>query len=748
MMRHYPWLTALFILVAGCTSESAGTDSDGDGLSDYQESLFCTDPNNPDTDGDTIPDAQDPSPCEAPRIYISSRITSTEATETSASAVLMISLKTARDLWVSDVDIDVSSTFGTISPIQKKADGLFTCELSSTESGTAIVTIQTVTDGQPDGRAIESMQIELALKPVDPPDNPKDPPDNPKDPPDNPPDNPPETCTDILCEDCVILEEPGANPGRYADAGMVNGDLWVMAIDGTCLDWDDDLKPYKDAFVQVDFKDGSHLTARTNEAGWVHITDSRLNGTVDVTVGAEGARYVTWMNTSSRVISAPIHQRDITQAEAAQKGGELTGIVRGFWGETGLEAFPKENSNVFGTINMAIVQVAIRNMPLSSMNTGAILLPPDSKSQTAEYFEIPPNLVLANYSNPDISKYRLNTLKPGKYIVFALAGAGGNIMIASQNPYELHFTPMAMGIAEVEVKAGQTVYADIPLTIDLRKDDNDIIDLHFGQLPEDPKTGKPLPMGLLLPLFNTGKGYIFNDVNSAYNFDDFQNPMKVIYPKAIHDTLASYGLKMQPMAVGLAARKAISGFDQPGISTLILHPERQPDGSLSTVYMNDNRKWPQLPTFKTPNPPSDSALDAVGGKLNPSRKIAWNSPEDADMTVIRFNYMTPPIHNKILNSDIGSSQAHLLWEIFVPSPDTEFVLPKLDLSAPDYPVLVNYAPTSGTEAYQYGPHTVELEISSYYMGPKSFNYHSNFLLDDINMNAWGVSQDSYLIDAE
>lgn len=741
-MMYNKWMPILFLILSGCSAESVGIDSDDDGLSDYQESIFCTDPNNPDTDGDTIPDSKDPNPCDEPKIYITSKITSIEETESSVSAAIMISLKTDRELWVSDTDIEVSSSFGTLSPVKKLTDGLFTCQLSSTISGTAVVTIKTVTDGIPDGRASESIQIKLDLKTNQDPQIPNSP-AVPIDPNDTP-----KSCSDIICEDSVILEAPGTNPGRYADAGSLNGELWIMSIDGACLDWNDKLKPYPNAFVQINFFDGTHLTAKTNDAGWVHLTDPRLNGPINVTVGAEGARYVTWMNTNARVISAPIHQRDITQNEAEQKGGELTGIVRGFWGETGLDAFPKENSNVFGTINMAIVQVGIRNMPLSSMNTGAILLPPDSTSATAEYFEIPPNLVLANYTNPEVSKYRLNALKPGKYVLFALAGAGGNIMLASQNPYELLFTPMAMGITEVEVKAGQTTTADIPLTIDLRKEDNDIIDLHFGQLPKDPKTGKPLPMGLLLPLFNTGKGYIFNDVNSAYNFNDFQNPMKIIYPKASHKTLSSLGLKIHPMVVGLAARKAINGFDQPGISTLILHPERQIDGTLSTVYMNDSQKWPQLPTFKTPAPPSDSAMDAVGGKLNPSRIIAWNGPKDADMTVVRFNYMTPPVHNKILNSDIGSSQAHLLWEIFIPSPDTEFVLPELDKSAPDYPVLINYAPTSDSDAYQYGIHTIELEISSYYMGPKNFNYNSNFLLDDINMNAWGVSQDSYLINAE
>ena len=107
--------------------------------------------------------------------------------------------------------------------------------------------------------------------------------------------------------------------------------------------------------------------------------------------------------------------------------------------------------------------------------------------------------------------------------------------------------------------------------------------------------------------------------------------------------------------------------------------------------------------------------------------------------------MTPPIHNKILDSDIGASQSHLLWEVYVPGADTEIVLPELDKGAPDYPVLINYEPTAPGDAYQYDAQTIELEINTYYMGPRAFDYQSNFLIDDVNMNAWGVSQDSYLI---
>ncbi|MBO4350809.1 MAG: hypothetical protein J6A01_07695 [Proteobacteria bacterium] len=745
-------LLSLGILIAGCTAETAGTDSDGDGLSDDQEMLFCTDPHNPDTDGDTLPDSADPSPCDEPGIIITPSIVASISEENEAAATVLVSVKDERMVWRQDVAIAVTTTFGNLSSLVSVGTGIYEVQVTSSASGKASLTFETTTNGIPDGRASESIQAELKLKEIstDPggsivtPDDPKDPPNDPKDPPEEPPQNPNDPAFILPGDQTVVLEVPGVNPGRYAKAGKMHGELWVLAIDGSCLDWSGTpLKGYADAFVQVDLRDGHVLTGRTNDEGWVHFEDDRLESQVSVTVGAKGARYVTWMDVDARVISAGIHGRDIPRANAAAQGSTITGVVRGFWGETGLPTFPKENTNVFGTFNIAIVQVGIRNMPLSSMNTGSILLPPDSELPTAEYFEVPPNLVLANLSNPQNSRFSLSALKPGKYIVFALAGAGGNIMNASKNPYEMLFEPMAMGFTEVEVKAGETADIQLDLSVDLRQE-ADKAKLHLGQFPNDPKTGKPLPMGLLLPLMNTGKGYVFVDVNSAYNFSSFKNPLSILYPPKAHSTLQTLGLDVQPMAVGLAAREAQNGFDLPGISTLIQHPGHDAGGNLETMFMNDAKKWPALPEFVQPAPPAGQALDAVGGTLGADRRIAWKGPSDTDMTVLRFNYMTPPIHNKILNSDIGASQAHLLWEVYVPGARSDIVLPDLDKSAPDYPVLHNYEPTSGDEAYQYDAHTIELEISPYYMGPKKFNYNADFLIDDVNMNAWGVSQDSYL----
>lgn len=750
---HSSWrfLTILgfSLAVLSCSSETRELDTDGDGLSDVQESMFGTHPQLADTDGDTLLDSEDAEPCKALELRLNPQVMASASTQTLATAIVQVTVVDELGRLRQDISVGVETDFGQITPMALVGLGLYEVTLSSTVSGFANVTFKTLDSwGNPDGRAQQVIQISLKVATSgheNPGDQPSDNPDVPN--PDVPNDNPEQPNDVLIDENHVVLEQPGVNPGRYQKAGAMNGELWVMAIDGDCLDWTGEtLKSYANAYVQVDLSDGTKLTGQTNAQGWVHFVDARLKGPVTVTVGAKGARYVSWVDVDARVISAGIHQRDIIRSEAATKAGVVTGVVRGFWGETGLPSLPKENTNVFETINIAIVQLGIRNTPLSSMNTGAILLPPNAESATAEFFEIPPNLVLSNLSKPENSRFTIDLVKPGKYVVFALAGAGGNIMAASQNPYELRFTPMALGFKEIEIKAGQTIDIDLDLSVDLRTSDNDFGELYFGNLPNDPKSGKPLPMGLVLPMFNTGKGYVFLDVNSAYNLGSFQNPVVTIYPQAVHQTLAALGLSVHPMVVGLAGRKAVNGFDLPGISTLIMHPERDNHGSVSTQDMNQSGQWPNLPTFVWPEPPQSSSIDAVGGRLNPTRRIAWQGPSDVDMTVLRLNYMTPPIHNKLLNSDIGASQAHLLWEVFVPGAKSDIVLPELETSAPDYPVLVNYAPTDANDAYQYGSHTIEIEISPYYMGPKSFNFNVDFLMDDVNMNAWGVSQDSYLVD--
>ena len=720
MMRTDALLWIWLLCLPGCSAESFGIDSDGDGLSDEQEARFCTDPYNRDTDADTIPDALDSSPCDKALVTIRATVVSSTATADASSHRIRMRITNAAGTFLSDVSVHLTTTLGVITNEMQAATGLFECEVTSDEDGVGILTIVVTDSGSHEevGKFMLPMTFQKTAEggngsTLDPP-----------------PLNP-------LTENHVVLEFPGINPGRYADAGPLNGELWIMTIDGRTLDWEAETPhPYAHAFVQIDFKDGSQLTAQTNDEGWLHLTDDRLHEAVTLTVGALGARYVTYADVNARIVSVGIHPRDIPAKEAERKGGTIRGVVRGFNGEAGVPAFPAENTNIFGNFNIAIVQVAFRNTPLSSMNTGAILLPPDADSAMASYFAIPPNLVLANLSNPERSTFRLTGIAPGDYIVFALAGVGSNILEASQNPYRLVFEPRALGVTQVHVEAGSTPEVAIDLDIDLTKD-VDTNDIYFGELPTDPASGKPLETGLLLPMINTGRGFVFLDVNGGYNFETFENPLHASFPRATHPSFKALGLDAHAMIVGLGGRAAVAGFDRPGISTIIRHPE---PGVPQTMY--GAKDWLELPDGTSPGRPKSEAFDAVETTLD--GPMAWSIPERTDLTVIRLNYMTPPIHNKILDSDIGSSRSHLLWEIYDPAPNRTLALPRLSPEAPDYPVLVNYEPTGEDAAYHYDAQTIEFELNAYVMGPAPFDYNRNFMATDVNMNAAMVSQDSWL----
>ncbi|MCL2325168.1 MAG: thrombospondin type 3 repeat-containing protein [Proteobacteria bacterium] len=712
-------LLAFCLWMAGCGGERLGYDSDGDGLSDKQESFFCTDPFNPDTDGDTIPDAIDESPCKHLWFQMMSQLAEVQSEESLARARLRVSVKNGAGAFVGHLRLSAETSFGQLGEIESLGTGLYEVWLESDSDGVALVTFAVFGDEKA-SQAETLLRVELKLKPKETVEKPTDP--------------------DIIDPANVVLEVPGLNPGRYADAGPLTEDLWVMAIAGESIEGGA-LAGVHRAYVQVNLSDGSVLTGWTNEEGWIRFEDPRLRGGVTLTVGAANSRYTTYFDMDSRIVSVGIVPRDVTVAEASRLGGNIHGVVLGFGGEGGLEAFPRENLNPLGKVNLAIVQVALQNTPLSSMNTGSILLPPEGDSLMTSVFSIPPNMVLG--ISPESARFRLTRLVPGRYVVFALAGVGSNLLEATQNPYRLKFEPWALGVQEVEVRAGEVVETEIVLDISLRTG-VDTGDVHLGQFVTDHETSKPLSTGLVLPMIDTGRGVIFIDVATQYNFEDFRNPVRVAYPKPGTGGLGRLGLEARPMVVGLSGRSAVSGFDRPGISTLIAHPERLVSGRVESVSMHQSGQWLDLPRGAVPRPPEDKAFDAVGGALQ-GGEIVWHVPKEADLTILRFNYLVPPVRNLVLNCDIGASQSHLLWEVYVPMPRQRIELPALTPSAPDYPVLRNPEPTGPGATYQYGARTIELEINAYRMGPRSFDYRRNFLWEDVNMNASAVSQDSYLI---
>lgn len=144
-------------------------------------------------------------------------------------------------------------------------------------------------------------------------------------------------------------------------------------------------------------------------------------------------------------------------------------------------------------------------------------------------------------------------------------------------------------------------------------------------------------------------------------------------------------------------------------------------------------------------------LDAVGGPLEDGH-LAWSlEGDDPDLFVLRINYLTPP-SRLILDESftVGGPDSHMLWEIYVPGDQREVTLPPIPDDAPGWPLLANPLPsTDWTDVnHHYDEDTLELEINVYQLGAeKTYEYNRDFLLTDLNLEAIGVSQDSYLFRA-
>ena len=308
-------------------------------------------------------------------------------------------------------------------------------------------------------------------------------------------------------------------------------------------------------------------------------------------------------------------------------------------------------------------------------------------------------------------RYRLENLQPGNYLVFALAGRASNVFPTLNNPYELVFRPIALGIREVEVKKGVETEVDLELRIDLREGAGAVA-VNLDELPVDPLTQEELPNGLMLPVIDTGKGFVFVDIDGSYNVfenadgsyspydDEHERPSplltEVVFPNPDDPVLKALALTLDPLVVGLAGRKAYRGADPPGISTAIRHVW----APAPTVDYAQRSSWPQLPLMVEPAPPDNPqfidvgedelseepvmVVDAVGGTLTDGR-IAWDFPTDTpepDIFVVRINYMTPGPVVPIVDTSLGGARSHALWEFYVRGDQREMILPELPRRGP------------------------------------------------------------------
>ncbi len=704
-------VAALSVGLQACTQDKLGPDSDGDGLTDDQELRFGTDPSNSDTDGDGLLDGRDPEPRSRPVVSVAAGEVAT--VDGQHEVLLSIRVEPAPAVEPAPPAPDVQTDLGTLSTLTPGDGASWQTTLRSRSGGvaTVIVTWQGIPDRIP--RSTDSVQVALPGS--------------------------------------LDLPPPGVNTGAFEGTGALAGSLRVITVDSDSVERLDTAPlPFGGAYVQVDLPSGEQLTGATDDDGVLVFVDERLSGPVTLTVGAAGSRYVTLVDTNARNITVPIAPLDPLGAEDSDLFGSIGGVVTGFGGEAGVPAFPTEGLSILGgKVNVAMVNVALRNVPLSSVSAGSILQPsPTEEGVTNPLAMLPPNLVIHDPELPEMARFQLSGLRPGRYLVFALAGVAEHLVEAVKDLYALTFEPRGLALAWVDVRAGQEAEVELLLTVELQEGAGSI-PVKLGNLPVDPFTGEPLVNGLLLPVMDTGAGFVFVDVNTDYNQDSFENPTHVVFPDPDHPTLTQMGLTLEPLVVGLAGRASVNGADPPGISTVIRHRR----SSTEPVDFSAPEVWGPVPVGIEPAPPEGGpgdTLDNVGGALVDGC-FEWRDSEGrSDLSVLRLNAMTPAIVNPIIPTmTVGGPRSHVLWEVYVPRGRTRACLPRLLASAPGQPILLNRAPVEPTDEsvlQHYGEDVLEVEINLYSLGVEHpYSYHDGFYFRDLNLNAASVSQDSYLV---
>ncbi|NOZ02200.1 MAG: hypothetical protein GXP54_09960 [Deltaproteobacteria bacterium] len=729
-----PLVMLLLLCLGLACGRTIGPDADGDGLTDLQEQAFGTDPANPDTDCDSIPDGADRDPLTG------AVLTLTRGPVTEESGNQLCSELEAR-LTIGDAAapegsvVTVDSDRGTLDGVIEDAPGVFKATLCSKAQAVARVTA-TYDDPDDSCRAVTANTVVVLI-----PNG--------------------------------VLPQPGLNTAQVGQRRTINGFLRVYSLDGEYTgSAGSSPKPFEGAYVLV--RAGAKtFSGVTGAGGYIDFKDESetpdLKGPVDVTITAAGYRTTTYMGVDSAFVAVAMVRLDPIPGVDDERVGSIVGKVTGFDGMEGdvqvLEPFPagasilacdKENGK-YPEIPIAIVSVALRNVPLSSISMGNILEPPAEGG--GGIIPRPSNLVV--YGNaPEWEEFRLDRLPVGQHLIFALGGTVRCFMDIMTDPYRMPFKPYAMGIRRIEVKGGSIPQTEnIPLNIDLRNGHGSTVDVNLGGLPRDWKNDAGLPEGLVFGVLDTGgEGYVFVAVDGTYNMEgEFSNPIRFRFPDPGEPHLAALGLNTTNLAVGFGGRRTYLGADPPGIATAITPGIQGGEGVDYT--MSD--AWLPVPEPLFPKPPQslDIPLDAVSEDSFNGR-IEWapvEEPVPADLYVVRVNYMTPAPRNPLYKDDatgvnlsIGGPRSHVLWELFVPGDRTSLELPIFPADAPVHPVLVN--PVSNLDdkdaQQNYGPDTLEIELNAYRLGAggKAFDYNDDFKYFDVNLHARDVSQDSFLVD--
>jgi hypothetical protein len=733
-------LIALTLLIAGCTSTPV--DSDGDGLTDEQEARFGTDPHEVDTDGDGILDGVDPDPLGV-TVEDVLRVQVAVASAGEAEGGGIVATVTAK-VWKNGVEpvgglsLEGETTHGTLGTFEETSTGIYSAVLTAETEGEATVTVWLKDNPE----ISDSVDVNLTT---------------------------------------LVLPQPGLNPGDFANEGGIDGFLRVYAVETETSGLPDRAPaPVADAMVLVTphGKASPRFVASTDARGVADFQEAQLSGRVDITVSADGRRHFSYLGVNAKHVAVPMFRLDPVPGLDDGSTGAVTGVVTGFDGTLGGPVFPPGRIN--DRANIGLVGKAVKYEPLCSLSMGYVLeystAQDSSRKELLDY--VPPNMVVYSPSSPETATYRIDGFLPGEQLLFVLAGDAYNVLPTISDPYRLEFIPRALGFVTVDISAGETVNVDIPLTINLEDFSADSavpIFARFGDMPVDPLTGAPLQNGLLLPVSDTGgSGFVWSQINGAYNQPDFVNPLDAIFPAQGHPTIKGLDLQLMQMTVGIAARASYLGADPPGISTAIMRCPGPGD-----LPMDDPNNWLELPVGVQPTPPDGSPpticaegewppevpgscvgtekipdayfpLDRVGGVLD-SRSFEWQpvaSPYPADLYILRLGYLTSPPVSLEPGYSIGGPDAWGLWEIVTDSDQTSFVLPVLPEGAPG-PDLLNPAPNIGDPdaPMHFGPRTLEAEFNAYMMGDcRTFSFNKGFLYEDLNLDSRSVSQDSYLFE--
>ncbi len=716
------------VVLAACSLLSCGRtlspDRDGDGLTDRQEAAFGTDPDKVDTDGDGIPDGLDVEPDSRPRLSVTASPVFKDGTDDRRCAEVVASLRDSRGQPLAGRQVRFDGQGTEIAPVDARTDGTYRVQACTSQRVQARVQ---ATYADPADPALTASG-EVTISFIDP----------------------------------IV---PGVNTTPHQGAGPMAGSLRVYALSNATAGTP---KPFEGATVAVRGPWGWWPSKVTGPEGYVEYTGSDVTGPVDVTVGAEGYRFTTYLGLDAANVAVLMSRLDPVIPGDEARVGTVEGVVSGFLGDTGLERYPPGRlfDQVFAAegdpeLPLALVQLSIKDVPLSSMSMGSVLEPPSGSGEESFGMPIPGNMAVCDLGREADAAcvapptFQFQDVPEGQYLLFALGGTATHVADALKDPYKLVFKPRSMGITRISVKGGETTTVDpLPMDIDLMPGTAPVLDILVGNPPVDWRTGAVLPNVLVMPVIDTGgEGFLWVTVDGSYNREGFENPVSVRFPSNDHPAIRALGITLNPMAVGLAGRATYFGGDPPGISTPV-HPNAQFG---TPVDFSTPAAWLEVPRITVPRPvAAGKALDTVSEETF-AGTVEWHAvadPRTPDLYVLRVNYLTAAPVNTFVDNDetggkgtVGGPRSHCLWELFVPADRTRVDLPELPDDAKARPVLANRQPTAADDPspHRFGPKTIELELSAYVLGGggKTFDCNDDFGYADVNVQCSVVSQDSF-----